>query len=210
VAKLLADRLGYLYIDTGAMYRAVTYLAIRKGIPCTDEEELTKLAGEAQISFKRDSSGKQLVFCDGKDITEELRTPRISNMVSLTAKHGRVRRELVKKQQNLAKNQNVVMDGRDIGTVVLPAAELKVFLTASLEERAIRRYLELKARGYSGDLESVAAEVAARDEVDEKRTESPLHPAGDAVIYDTTGMTLEKVVTDLLGLVNLRITEGER
>jgi len=202
VAKLLADKLGYLYIDTGAMYRAITYIATDKGIPCTDEEALTKLAAQTDIRFARDSAGRQLVICDGRDITEEIRTPVISNNVSLTAKHEGVRRELVNKQQNMAKSHNVVMDGRDIGTVVLPGAEVKVFLTASLEERAKRRFLELKAGGFSGDIETVAAEVARRDDMDVKRAASPLRPAKDAIIIDTTCSALDKVVSDIMQLIS--------
>lgn len=207
VARLLADKLGYLYIDTGAMYRSVTYLAVQKGISCSDTEKLTELAAAANIKFARNFAGEQLVICDGRDITEEIRTPEISSKVSLTAKHEGVRRELVRKQQNMAKCHDVVMDGRDIGTVVLPSAELKVFLTASLEERAKRRFLELKEQGFSGGIESIAAEVAKRDEMDIKRAISPLRPAEDAVIVDTTSSSLEQVVNKIMQLIEN--TQGE-
>lgn len=207
VAKLLADKLGYLYIDTGAMYRTITYLAIQKGMPCTDEEALTELAAEADIKFARNSAGRQLIICDGIDVTEEIRTPEISNKVSLTAKHEGVRRELVKKQQDMSKSHNVVMDGRDIGTVVLPNAKLKIYLTASLEERAKRRFLELEAGGFSGDIEAITTEIAKRDEMDIKRDLSPLRPADDAVIVDTTSSTLDKVVNQIMDLI--RNIEGE-
>lgn len=195
---MLADRLGYIYIDTGAMYRAVTYLALRQDIDADEEKKLAQIAEKIKLTFVPSGTGRQLVICNGTDITDEIRDPLVSQKVSLVSAHREVRRALVKKQQELAENHNVVMDGRDIGTVVLPKAEFKIFLTASLDERAQRRYKELHEKGYSGTYESIRQEMAERDELDITRAADPLRPAPDAVMIDTTGSPLEEVIGKIL------------
>jgi cytidylate kinase len=194
----LADRLGYIYIDTGAMYRAVTYVALQQQIAIDEEEKLARIAAEITFKFIPSGTGRQLVFCNAIDITEEIRDPLVSQKVSTVSSHREVRRTLVKKQQELAENNNVVMDGRDIGTVVLPKAEYKIFLTASLEERAQRRYKELLEKGYTATYDNIRDEMAKRDELDSSRAVDPLRPAPDAVIIDTTGISLEEVIQRII------------
>lgn len=194
IAKILADRLNFLYIDTGAMYRAITYMAIKQGISLENKESLAQLANQTKIELVRGSEGKQQVWCDGIDVTEEIRDPLVSQNVSQVALYPGVRRELVLKQQQLAKNKDVVMDGRDAGTVVLPEADCKIFLTASLEERTRRRYLELQEKGYQETFEALRDELNTRDKLDENRLTSPLSPAPGARIINSTRMTRDEVV----------------
>jgi cytidylate kinase len=194
----LADKLGYIYIDTGAMYRAVTYLAIQKEVSCDAEMELVKIASNMDFEFIPLGAGQQKVICNGQDITEEIRNTHVSHKVSVVSSHREVRRELVKKQQALAKNRDVVMDGRDIGLVVLPEAECKIFLTAESDERARRRYNELLEKGFTGSYDDIKKDIAKRDEQDSTRIVDPLRPAADAVIVDTTGASLEEVVNRIL------------
>ncbi len=198
IAKMIAEKLNILYIDTGAMYRAITYLALQNDIACTDEKALSKLAQESEIMLIRSCEGKQLVVCNDVDITEEIRDPEISNNVSLVARHEGVRKELVKKQQNLARQHDVIMDGRDIGTVVLPDAECKIYLTASLEERASRRYKEIRTKGYRESYEDIKKDLEERDFLDKNRDVAPLRPALDAVVLDTTNLSQEQVVSAIL------------
>jgi cytidylate kinase len=180
------------------MYRAVTYLAVKRNISCEDGPGLARLAAEADFRLVPSGSGKQLIICEGEDITEAIREPLISQNVSLVSSHREVRRELVRKQRAMASGRNVVMDGRDVGTVVLPEAECKIFLTATLEERARRRYEEMVGKGYAGDYDSVKKELARRDGLDENREVDPLRPAPDSVIIDTTGVRQEAVVKHIL------------
>lgn len=201
IAKILADKLGYIYIDTGAMYRAITLAAIKKGISCEDAQALEGLAAAASIELVRTSDDNQRVLCDGVDVTEEVRDPLISQKVSQVAQHEGVRRELVKKQQQLAFSRHVVMDGRDIGTVVLPQAQVKIYLTASPLERAKRRYLELLEKGYAGSMEEIRADIEQRDLKDKSRVVGPLRPAAGAVFIDTTQTTQEQVVEKILSIV---------
>lgn len=182
------------------MYRALTYTAIKKGLSCKDEKSLTSLAGEISLEFVRDPQGFQRVYCYGTDITEEIRDPRVSQRVSQVACHEGVRFELVKKQQELAQSRNVVMDGRDIGTIVLPLAECKVYLTASVEERARRRHLELTNKGFKEDYETIRKELEERDQLDQNRAIGPLRKAADAVIIDTTYLTQEQVIQKLMDI----------
>lgn len=204
IAKMLADRLGYLYIDTGAMYRAVTYKAIKAGIPCEDGPALARLAAEIDIQLVRSGSGKQQVICDGVDITEEIRTPLVNQSVSQVSYHRGVREALVRKQQELASARDVVMDGRDIGTVVLPGAECKIYLTASLEERTRRRYLELSEKGYREDIDTIREELEKRDWLDQNRAVGPLYPAPDAVIINTSHTSQEQVLNSILKICRQR------
>ena len=200
VAKALAKKLGYLYIDTGAMYRAVAYAAIQRGIPFDDAAALTELAATVQIDM-RVKGGNYYVYFDGEDVSQAIRTPEVGAAASPVSAISGVRRHLVAQQQRLAQNGNVVMDGRDIGTMVLPQADCKIFLTASLEERAKRRYLELQEKGIATSLSQVKTEIAERDERDSHRADSPLMQAADAVLLDSTQLSLAEVLAKLEALV---------
>lgn len=196
VAKVLAKRLNCIYLDTGAMYRAVTWLALQKNIAFSDEAGMKQLLSTLQLEFKEED-GKQHLYCNGVDVTEAIRTPEISANVSAVAMLPFVRETLVAQQQRIASDCDVLMDGRDIGTTVLPQAQYKFFLTASLEERARRRYLELKEKGEPVDLEQLKAEIALRDKKDSQREVSPLVQATDAELIDTSDLSFEQVVEKL-------------
>ncbi|NPV26316.1 MAG: (d)CMP kinase [Firmicutes bacterium] len=198
VARIVAKRLGYLYIDTGAMYRALTQKALRLGIDVRDAEVLTKLAEETEIVMVNQGDCGQRVLCDGEDVTDLIRTPEVSQQVSWVAMVEGVRRRMVILQRRLAGNGGVVMDGRDIGSFVIPDAEYKFFLTASIEERAERRRRELTAKGYVVDLEELRRDIMQRDELDSRRAVAPLRQAPDAVLIDTTGLSVEEVVDKIL------------
>jgi len=201
IARILAEKLGFIYIDTGAMYRAITYAALQNHIPLDDSAGLKELAARTRIDLVRSGAGAQLVLLDGRDVSEEIRSPLVSQKVSLVASHPGVREALVRKQQQMAECQDVVMDGRDIGTVVLPNADVKIYLTASLAERARRRYEEMRAKGYAGTYDQVKADVEARDDLDQNRAVSPLRAAPDAVCLDTTDSTPEEIVQRILQLI---------
>lgn len=191
VGRILAERLGFRFIDTGNMYRALTWKAIREGINLEDEKALTELALKTRMEF----AGYALLI-DGKEKSEELRSPEVERGVSLVSKWGGVREILVAKQRDLAEGGGVVMAGRDIGTVVLPNAELKVYLTASIKERALRRFKEV-----GGDFEVILKELERRDSIDSQREISPLKPAPDAYIIDTENLSPEEVVGKILSLL---------
>lgn len=194
VAKIIAKNFGYTYLDTGAMYRSATYLALTNGIEVTDQNRIVALLAQYPIRFGRDENGQQLVFVGDEDITLPIRDNQVTNNVSAVAALPLVREELVRLQQEIAQAGGIVMDGRDIGTVVLPQAELKIFLIASVEERALRRFKENTERGIETDLESLKQEIAARDYKDSHREVSPLKAADDAITFDTTGVSIEGVV----------------
>lgn len=193
VAKILAKNLHFIYTDTGAMYRALTYLAIKYQIPFNQGQELADLMEEHTISFKQTPIG-QLVFADTQDVTEAIRQPEVTNAVSEVSAHGAVRDKLLKVQREIAKNGGVVMDGRDIGTTVLPEAEVKIFLVASVQERAERRYKENLEKNIPTDFEELKKEIQQRDYTDSHRKISPLVQAEDAVKVDTTGLSILEVV----------------
>ncbi|HFU3845464.1 MULTISPECIES: (d)CMP kinase [Streptococcus] len=194
VAKIIAKNLGYTYLDTGAMYRSATYLALTNGVEATDQKRIVDLLAQYPIRFGRDENGQQLVFVGDEDVTLPIRDNQVTNNVSAVAALPLVREELVRLQQDIAQAGGIVMDGRDIGTVVLPQAELKIFLIASVEERALRRFKENTERGIETDLESLKQEIAARDYKDSHREVSPLKAADDAITFDTTGVSIEGVV----------------
>jgi len=194
VGSLLARRLGYVFFDTGMLYRAFTWKVLKSGISENDENKLFHLASTSKFDFVPSHEGYLSPLVDGEDVSPELLHPEIEKQVSLISKVAGVRQSLVSEQRKLAQRGNVVMAGRDIGTVVLPWAELKIFLTASTEERAKRRYNELLAQGENSSLESVLFELKRRDEMDINRTISPLKPAGDAIIVNTENLSLDKVV----------------
>lgn len=193
VAKILAKDYGFIYTDTGAMYRSVTYLAIKHHVAFSDAASLVNLIHRYPITFKQSETG-QLVFIDGEDVTLAIRETNVTNNVSEVSAQELVRKELVNQQQIIAKDGGVVMDGRDIGTAVLPKAEVKIFLVASVLERAERRYKENQAKGIKTDFETLKAEIEKRDYIDSHRKVSPLKQADDAVLIDTTGKTIAEVV----------------
>lgn len=204
VAKIVAERLSYLYIDTGAMYRALTYKAIQKKVDLQNEAELMDLLLDTTIELVQGKEG-QLVFLDGENVADEIRTSEVTNSVSIVAKHKLVREEMVKRQQELASGGGVVMDGRDIGTHVLPHAEVKIFLLASVEERAQRRHQENLQKGFSSNLEKLKEEIAKRDKIDSEREVAPLRKADDAFEIDTTSLSIEQVVDKIMTLAEERI-----
>lgn len=193
IAKILADTYQLVYVDTGAMYRSLTYLALKNNIAFDDEDALMGLLNTTEIVLKRTEDG-QSVIVNGEDVTEAIRQNDVTNNVSVVASFAKVREELVRRQQAMAQKIGVAMDGRDIGTVVLPNAEVKIFLVASVSERADRRYLENKQKGIESDYEQLMKEIIARDEYDSNREVSPLKQAEDAVKVDTTGLSIEEVV----------------
>ncbi|UFJ42806.1 (d)CMP kinase [Brevibacillus humidisoli] len=193
VAQMVAERLGHVYIDTGAMYRALAWAVDHHGIPVEDEAAVATLLGESTIALKRTEQG-QIVLWNDQDITTEIRTPRVSQYASIVASYPLVREQMLHLQRAMASDGNVVMDGRDIGTHVLPDADVKIFLTASIEERAGRRMAELQQKGISADLESLKQEIAERDKRDSERKAAPLRQAEDAHLIDTTGLGLSQVV----------------
>jgi len=197
VAKEVAGRLGYGYLDTGGMYRAVTWKALRHGADLGDEAALGRLAADSELEV-RDSH----IFIDGHDVTEAIRLPDVGEAVSIVSKARPVRAHMVAKQRAFAQSfGNIVVEGRDIGTVVFPLAKVKVFLTAGEPERARRRVAELRAKGLEIEAAEVEQEIAARDRLDSGRAVSPLEPAPDAREIDTTDISIEEVVTAILGMV---------
>ncbi|WP_079509573.1 (d)CMP kinase [Mesobacillus jeotgali] len=204
VAKIVAEKLTYVYIDTGAMYRALTYKALNKGASLDNEAELIDILNETSIELQPGEKG-QKVLLDGVEVTNDIRTAEVTNQVSYVAVHELVRKEMVKRQQEFAKDGGVVMDGRDIGTHVLPNAEVKIFLLASVEERAQRRHAENIQKGFPSDLEKLKEEIAARDKIDSEREVAPLKKAEDAVEIDTTSLSISDVVEKIMELALERI-----
>ncbi len=204
VAKIVAEQFAYIYIDTGAMYRALTLKALNNHINIENENDLYHLLLNSDLVLKPSENG-QLVFLDGENVTEAIRLPMVTNSVSAVAKHALVRKEMVRIQQELAGNGGIVMDGRDIGTHVLPNAELKVFLIASVEERANRRHTENVAKGIPSDLETLKQEIAARDRYDSEREVAPLKKAEDAIEIDTTSLNIHQVAESIISLINERV-----
>ena len=203
VGGLLALRLAYRFIDTGVMYRAVTWAALRDGINPEDEAAVTALAHRMQmeIAFSDNLSGPRLKL-DGREVAEELRSREVDGWVSLVSSYSGVRRALVARQRALAEEGSIIMVGRDIGTVVLPDADLKVFLTASREERAKRRYREMKEKGQSPKLEQVMENLLSRDEMDSSRADSPLRAGSGAHVLKTDHMALDEVVDNIIKLMD--------
>lgn len=200
VAKEIAKALGILYIDTGAMYRTVGMACLKKGIDPTDEEAVVASLDSLDMKIFPEAGGQRILL-DGEDITSRIRTEEIGKAASSVGAYQKVREKLVEIQQGLAKEQSVIMDGRDIGTKVLPDAEVKIYLDASVEERAKRRVGELEAQGKTADLETIREEIAQRDYQDMHRENSPLCRAEDAVNVDTTGLDIPAVTEKLLALI---------
>ncbi|HTE02802.1 MAG TPA: (d)CMP kinase [bacterium] len=204
VARAVAQRLRFRYVDTGAMYRSVAWAALQRGISLSDERAVTALAQSLQIDFVTDPEG-QRILVDGVDVTDLIRTPQVSDGASVVSVYPGVREAMVAVQRRLGADGGVVMEGRDIGTVVFPDAEIKVFLDASLDERARRRFEELRARGAGADLESVRRAEEERDRRDRTRSHSPLRAASDAVVIDSTGIPADEVAAGIVQLVQRRL-----
>lgn len=204
VAKIIAKKLGYIYIDTGAMYRALTFKAIQNNIDVNNEKELNELLSKIEIKLIPEE-GIQKVFIDEVDVTEPIRTPEVTRNVSFVAKHSLVREKMVELQRQYATNGGVVMDGRDIGTHVLVDAEVKIFMIASVDERAQRRHIENLKNGFESDLEQLKTEIATRDRIDSEREVSPLKKADDAISLDTTSKNIDDVVDEILSIVKGKI-----
>jgi len=204
VARGVAQRLRLRYVDTGAMYRSVAWAALHRHLDLHDEERITALAKALRIEFVTDPAA-QRVTVDGVDVTEAIRTPEVSDGASVVSVYPGVREAMVAVQRRLGREGGVVMEGRDIGTVVFPDAEVKVFLDASLDERARRRFEELRARGAAVDFDSVRKAEEERDRRDRMRDHSPLRRAPDAVVIDSTGMAPDEVVERIVRLVRQRL-----
>ena len=199
IAKRIARRLGYIYVDTGAMYRAMAYYLIQNQVDAADQEAIAAACQHADISICY-QDGEQVVLLNGENVNAYLRTEAVGNMASVSSVVPEVRKKLVELQQKLARETDVVMDGRDIGTVVLPDADVKVYLTASVETRAKRRFLELQEKGEPADLAKIAADIEDRDYRDMHRDISPLCQAEDATLVDSSDMTSDQVVERILEL----------
>jgi cytidylate kinase len=204
IARAVAARLGYTYVDTGAMYRALAWAARERNIGPQDAARVVALLDQTQIRLSPRPGGGNEVLVDGRRVTADIRGQDIGQLASQLSEIPAVRRRMVALQREMAKDGGVVMEGRDIQTVVLPDAEVKVFLTASVEERARRRHLELQQRGFESDYESVLREIQERDHRDSTRADSPLRAAPDAVQLDTTGLTQEEVISRVLEIVAQR------
>ncbi|MBE5915416.1 MAG: (d)CMP kinase [Pseudobutyrivibrio ruminis] len=199
IAKAVAAKKGYVYVDTGAMYRAMALYFLRSNISKDDEAKISSVVDDIVVSIKYEA-GSQHVILNGEDVTGLIRTEEVGNMASATSVYSAVRTKLVALQQELAKTTDVIMDGRDIGTVVLPNANVKVFLTASVECRAKRRFDELQAKGENPDFDKIAKDIEERDYRDSHREISPLKQAEDAILVDSSNMTIDEVVGTILDL----------
>jgi cytidylate kinase len=200
VSRLLAERLGWHLLDSGALYRLAALAGAARGIPDTDEARHAAIAATLDVRFEIDGAGGERVLLDGRDVTRELRAESTGNMASVVAAMPAVRAALLDRQRAFAEPPGLVADGRDMGTVVFPGAGLKVFLTASAEERARRRYNQLKEKGLAANLAGLSQEIQERDKRDSARSVAPLRPAADAVIIDSTGVPAEQVVARVFAL----------
>jgi len=206
IARRVAERLGCIHIDSGAMYRAVALWALRSGVDLSDMHRLEQLARAARIEFEAGTSGVRL---NGEDVSEAIRSPEVSSAASKASVYPGVRRALVEQQRRIGAEHSVVMEGRDIGTVVFPDAEVKIFLDADPEARASRRLRELRQQGEDSNPGRVAQEIRERDQRDRTRAEAPLVQAPDAVYIDTTPLTIEEVEQVILKLIRDRVSNGE-
>ena len=205
ISKFIAKETGFLYLDTGAMYRATTLAFLRNNISVDDASAIDELLENLVINFKNTEDG-QLVFLNGEDVTREIRDLEVTRNVSEVSAIKAVRVKLVQMQREIAENHSIIMDGRDIGTVVLPNAELKIFLVASVKERALRRFRENQEKGIELSLEKLEEEIAHRDFLDSTRKESPLKKADDAIEIDTTSLSIQEVVSKITNLIQEKLT----
>lgn len=199
IAKLAAQRLSFIYIDTGAMYRAIGLYVYRKGIPGTDEKAIAEAAEETEVSI-RYVDAERHVYLNGEDVSEEIREEHIGSMASKVAAVFAVRKHLLALQRQIAEQSDIIMDGRDIGTCILPDADVKIYLTASDEVRAKRRFLELQQKGENVEFDTILADIRERDYRDTHREVAPLKQADDAVFLDTSDMTIEEAVEKIVAL----------
>jgi len=205
MGKLIARELGYTYIDTGAIYRAITWKVLKNNININDEEMISSIVSNTYITIER-ANKKSLndyyhIFVDGEDVTEEIRNPMIDQNVSQIARLPKIRKQLIYLQRELAEKGNIVMEGRDIGSVILPKADIKLYFTASEEERIKRRYKELINKGYSIDYKVVKKQIIQRDKIDSKRKYAPLIKAKDAILIDSTEKSIEEVKDNILKII---------
>ncbi len=199
IAKKIAKEMGFIYVDTGAMYRALAIHFIKSGLKPEDTEEIKKICKDAVVSLQYED-GVQQVYLNGENVTSLLREEKVGNMASVSSAIGEVRAQLLELQREMARTNDVVMDGRDIGTHILPNANVKVYLTASVEERARRRFVELQEKGIACNLDGIAHDIAERDYRDMNREIAPLKQAEDAVLVDSSNMTIEEVVQTIISL----------
>lgn len=197
IAKLVAKELGYIYVDTGAMYRGMAIYFLKQNIPSGDREKIAETCKDANVSIGYEN-GVQQIYLNGENVTTMLREEAVGNMASISSAVPEVREQLLSLQRNLAEKENVVMDGRDIGTNILPNADTKIYLTASVETRAKRRFLELQEKGVDCNIEAIAQDIAERDSRDMNREIAPLRQAEDAVLIDSSDMPIEEVVQAIL------------
>jgi cytidylate kinase len=205
IAKKVAEQLGYIYLDTGAMYRTLTYAALSNEVDLQDEEALHTLLKGIRITFSTAENEMQRVFLNDEDVTDSIRSEEVTQNVSLVSSFAKVREEMVARQKSIARSGGVVMDGRDIGTVVLPDAEVKIFMTATAEERALRRYKENIAKGMTTSLEELTEDMKRRDHLDSTRSVSPLKKAEDAIVLDSTHLEIDEVVKQILGIIEVSL-----
>ena len=205
IAKKVAEQLGYIYLDTGAMYRTLTYAALSNEVDLQDEEALHTLLKGIRITFLTAENEMQRVFLNDEDVTDSIRSEEVTQNVSLVSSFAKVREEMVARQKSIARSGGVVMDGRDIGTVVLPDAEVKIFMTATAEERALRRYKENIAKGMTTSLEELTEDMKRRDHLDSTRSVSPLKKAEDAIVLDSTHLEIDEVVKQILGIIEVSL-----
>lgn len=203
-ARIIAKRLGYLYIDTGAMYRALTYAVLQNKIDPQNEQSILELAKKVKIELKPNQNGLHTIL-NGIDITNEIRLPEVTDIISIISAYASVRKLMVEKQREIAASGGIVMDGRDIGTVVLPDAEIKIFMQATVVQRAKRRFNELSAKGINVNFEEIQKEIEKRDHLDSSRKTSPLIPAADAKKIDTSNLTIEQQVSEILKLIRKKL-----
>jgi cytidylate kinase len=205
IARRLAKELGYHYVDTGAIYRTVAYFMDLLGVSPKDVDGVERYIDELTVEIEYNQKGEQRMLMNGMDVTDDIRSQDISQKASLVSAHAVVRDVLLDMQRDVAKKHNVIMDGRDIGTVVLPRAKVKIFLTASVEIRAKRRYDELVAKGHKADLNKIQEEIRQRDHQDITRPIAPLKQAKDAILVDTSNMTINEVITTLQQIIKEKI-----
>lgn len=209
VGRMLAEQLGYLFLDTGFMYRAATLAALQAEIDLADETAVTQLTAASDIGVRPVAEGEEdgrlyTVLLNGSDVTWEIRSPAVDRNVSAVSSYPQVRQEMVRQQRAFGERGNCVMVGRDIGTVVLPNAPLKLYITASAEERARRRWRDRQAQGHEASYEAILADVIRRDEIDSNRKHSPLRPATDAIILDSSELTPEAMLQEIIGMLKVR------
>lgn len=209
IAKRAAKELGFIYVDTGAMYRAMGLHILRNRIPKDDEQAVGQACMDVKVSIAYEN-GEQQVYLNGENVSGEIRTEEVGNVTSVISAYPKVRKKLLHLQQDLAEKEDVIMDGRDIGTCVLPSAPLKLYLTASVRTRAERRYQELTQKGVFCELEEICKDIAARDERDMNREASPLRQASDAILLESSELGIEEVTSLVVGYAKERMEKGQK